>query len=73
MRDYPNRRKISDRSVPGVAVASKAKEKYEQEKAERVEQEYEQEHRARYGGPAREPPAKPAAPSVSAMLTMESS
>ena len=43
-------------------LLSMAKQKYEQEKAERMEQEYEQEHRARYGGPARESPAKPAAP-----------
>jgi len=43
-------------------LLSKAKEKHDQEKAERMEREYEQEHRARYGGPARESPAKPAAP-----------
>jgi hypothetical protein len=43
-------------------LLGKAKEKYEQEKAERMEQEYEREHRARYG-PARQPPGvKPAAP-----------
>lgn len=45
-----------------VKLASMAKQKYDQEKAERMEREYEQEHRARYGGPARESPAKPAAP-----------
>ena len=43
-------------------LLSKAREKYEQEKAERMEREYEREHRARYGGAARQPPAKPAAP-----------
>ena len=42
-------------------LLSMAKQKYEQEKAERMERESEQEHGARYGGPAREPPAKPAA------------
>lgn len=43
-------------------LLSMAKQKYDQEKAERMEREYEQEHGARYGGPAREPPAEPGAP-----------